>query len=289
MAFVSCIEDSHALIFDGPVMHGVPDNGLLASSSLDAVPDCWLLTHLKDKRPEWPALQKNAFEALDRIERLATVSPGRRRLLDVGSGWGFFLAAARQRGWTPYGLEPLLAQAAYARATFGLEIVTDTLHKDTFRPDSFDVVTSFQVFEHLPHPREAIECLGEALRPGGLVLIEVPNFNTWTMKVLGSRHRHFVEDHLNFFSVDTLGRLLVQGGFEILEHGPTARWMSVRHLVSQWCPRYLPAAGAQALRRALERTRLWEQMLRVSVGDIIYVVARKAAKEAASRRSREGC
>jgi len=198
-----------------------------------------------------------------------------RRIFDFGSGWGFFLAVAKERGWITYGLEPLPACAVYARATFDLNIITDTLRENTFPSDFFDVITSFQVFEHLPYPKEDIRHLHKMLRKDGIILIEVPNFETWTMQIMKARHRHFVQDHLNFFSIDTLGQLLCDSGFEVIDHYHPTRYMSVRHLIRHWFRRYLPVPIVDALQRALQKTSLWEQTIGLNMGDIIAIIGRK--------------
>jgi hypothetical protein len=163
MVYVESIEDDHALIFSEPVMNGQPDPKILTSSNLADVSDSWEFKFLPDEEVEWPVRQHNAADALQRIERhINTHRPG-GRLLDFGSGWGFFLAVAKERGWIPYGLEPLPASAVYARARFGLNTITDTLRENTFPSDFFDVITAFQVFEHLPPPRPPPPA--QALRP----------------------------------------------------------------------------------------------------------------------------
>jgi predicted SAM-dependent methyltransferase len=159
---------------------------------------------------------------------------------------------------------------------FGLEIITDTLREETFAPNSFDAITSFQVFEHLPEPTINLRHLYTALRPGGVILIEVPNFETWPMYFLRAHHRHFVQDHLNFFSSKTLGQLLRQTGFTVLQHYYPTRRMSFRHMVNHWGARYMPAGLVQLLRRGLQKSHLWEHSIRLNVGDIVAVIARKA-------------
>ncbi len=275
MAYIEIIEDDHALIFDGPVMYGQPNPKILTSSNLADVSDSWEFKLLPDKEIEWPVLQQNATDTLQRIELHTNANRTERRILDFGSGWGFFLAVAQERGWVTCGLEPLPASAVYARATFGLNIITDTLHENTFPSDYFDVITSFQVFEHLPYPKEDIKHLHKMLQQDGIILIEVPNFETWTMRIMGSRHRHFVQDHLNFFSIETLSQLLVNSGFEVIYHYHPTRRMSVRHLIRHWFRRYLPASMCDALQRSIQKTSLWEQTIGLNIGDIITVIGRK--------------
>jgi 2-polyprenyl-3-methyl-5-hydroxy-6-metoxy-1,4-benzoquinol methylase len=275
MVYIAIIEDNHALIFDGPVTHGQTGPKILTSSNLDDVRESWEFKLLPDKEVEWPALQQNAIDAIRRIELHHNKPRTERRILDFGSGWGFFLAVAKERGWTTYGLEPLPASAVYARSTFGLNITTDTLHENTFPPNFFDVITSFQVFEHLPYPKEDVQHLYKTLRQDGMVLIEVPNFETWTMRIMKSQHRHFVQDHLNFFSIETLGQLLANTGFRVIDHYHPTRRMSVRHLIKHWFRRYLPTSMADALQNSLQKTSLWGRTIGLNIGDIITVIAHK--------------
>jgi len=275
MVYIANIERGDSLIFDGPVIDADQDSSILWSSDLADLQDTWEYAMLPDKEAEWPALEKNAQDALRHIEKMASPQGSTMRILDFGSGWGFFLAAAQKHGWSAVGLEPLPACAAYARAAFGVEVVTDTLHDDTFPPESFNAVTSFQVFEHLPDPLENARILHGLLRKGGVILIEVPNFDTWSMKVLGPRHRHFVQDHVNFFSIDTLSRLLANVGFETVDSYRTTRQMSVRHLVKYWLPKYLPFLAQGGVQRFIASTFLWEMTIGLNIGDIIAVVACK--------------
>jgi 2-polyprenyl-3-methyl-5-hydroxy-6-metoxy-1,4-benzoquinol methylase len=275
MVYIATIEDPHALIFDGPVTFDQIDPKILTSSNLEDVRDSWEFKFLPDKEVEWPALRQNAIGTLQRMEPHVKSPFNQRSILDFGSGWGFFLAVAKEHGWTPYGLEPLPASSVYARATFSLNITTDTLREHTFPADFFDAITSFQVFEHLPYPKENILHLYKMLRPNGIVLIEVPNIETWTLRVMKSRHRHFVQDHLNFFSIDTLSQLLLDSGFRVIDTYHPTRRMSVCHLTRHWFQRYLPASIAGALQKSLQKTPLWEKTIGINIGDIITVVGRK--------------
>jgi 2-polyprenyl-3-methyl-5-hydroxy-6-metoxy-1,4-benzoquinol methylase len=275
MVYVSSIVDDHALIIDGPVIYGQMDASVLTSSNWDDIKGSWEFKHLPDKESEWQALKHNAIDAMKRVELYSNNSFAERRILDFGSGWGIFLSVAKERGWKAYGLEPLPASAVYARATFGLNITTDTLREDTFPPNFFDAITSFQVFEHLPNVRSDIQNLFIILRQNGIILIEVPNIDTWTVKIMKSRHRHFVPDHLNFFSINTLSQLLVCTGFKVIDHFHTTRRMSICHLIQHWFPRFLPSPINHAIQSVLQKTSLWEYTISLNIGDIITVIAQK--------------
>ena len=266
--FVSYLLNDAAVIDDGPAI-GDRDPALLTSNDLNDLSQCWEAGLLPSKEREWPAIQKDGGTALTKVEDYVS-PPG--RLLDFGCGWGFFLQVARSRGWKPYGIEPLPGTALHARARFGMDVVADVLRDDTYADDYFDVVTAFQVFEHLPDPNEVLSILRRCIRPGGVILIEVPNIDTWSFRLLGKRHRHFVEDHLQFFSAATLGRLLENHEIEVMETSYPTRHMTVTHLTSRWLTHYLPGRAAETLKRMTSSQQ--HRVIGLNSRDIVTVVGR---------------
>lgn len=275
MVFVTEIEDAHALIVDGPVVYEGNPTDITASRDLSIVQSAPEFRLLAQKERERPALQRNADDALDRVARYLAPSASPPEILDVGSGFGFFLASAQARGWRTHGLEPLSASAVYARATFGLDILCDVLHDSSFEAESFDVVTSFQVFEHLPFPREDLLRLHRFVRPGGVILIEVPNIDTMLVRILKERHRHFVQDHLNFFSRKTLSRILEETGFAPLSSYYPWRRMTIGHFVDAWNNKLMPAPIARPIAWSADRLKVDDAIVAVNVRDIVAVIARR--------------
>jgi SAM-dependent methyltransferase len=275
MIYIAEIEDDRALIVDGPVFAKRKPH-ILTSANLDDVAGSWEFNILADKKAEAPAQRVNGLDALAKIESHLDNASASPRLLDFGSGFGFFLGVVKEYGWEPVGLEPLPASSVYARATFGVEVATDTLRPDTFPADHFDVVTAFQVFEHLESPGEVLTVLQRALRPGGIILIEVPNIDSWSTRLMRSRCRHYVPDHINFFSADTLRHLMEVCGFEVLELYNPARCMSIRHLLSTWGKRYLTKTGADVLCSIAKKVGLWEATVHINIGDIVTAIGRKS-------------
>ena len=108
-------------------------------------------------------------------------------VLDVGCGSGSFLAKARER-WpacSGLGLE-LSNEAAGAARAQGLDVVVRSLEEhNSRRPGQFDVVTAFQVLEHVPAPRPFLDALVEAVRPGGLIVIGVPDNDGYLAETKG--------------------------------------------------------------------------------------------------------
>ncbi len=137
----------------------------------------------------------------------------RVRLLDVGCGTGVFLDLAQQAGWHVWGIEPGAAACAYARTRFGLDVHCGTLEDAPLLPESFDVVTMWHVLEHLPHPLEGLRRVHQALAPGGLLLIGVPNFASLEACLFGRRWYSLdVPRHLYHFTPATLRAIVSAAG-----------------------------------------------------------------------------
>jgi 2-polyprenyl-3-methyl-5-hydroxy-6-metoxy-1,4-benzoquinol methylase len=265
--YVNPIETTEALIQQGPNL-GDYHARLLESSNLDDIEGSWEQSVMDEYLRELACKEVNAKDALARIVDLAE-SPG--TLLDIGCFCGVFLSVASRAGWDCYGVEPLVMPAVYARGHYGLRVVCDTLRDDSYPLEFFDVVTSFQVFEHLVHPDQQIGKIARVLRPGGLLVVEVPNIDTVWVKLLRSRHRHFVQDHVSFFSASTLGFLLESSGFQVREVYYPTRAMSLGHFVG-WLER-----GGRVFKRAVRMLprRLLAAKCRINLYDIVTVIAQK--------------
>lgn len=101
-------------------------------------------------------------------------APPSGRLLDVGCGCGYFLRAARNRGWDIRGIEPSRKSVEHLRRLLGDVELHDSL-EDVSGGERFDAVTMLNVLDHLEEPWRAVESVSGLLRPGGLLLLRVPN------------------------------------------------------------------------------------------------------------------
>ena len=136
------------------------------------------------------------------------------RLLDVGAATGAFLVAARAAGFDVAGIEPSpVAQAARAR---GLDVFHGPIESATLAAASFDVVTIFDVLEHLVDPADVLRRIGGWLRPRGRLFIAVPDFGGWWARASGARWAMVTpKEHLHYFTRRTLRSLLRGTGFEV--------------------------------------------------------------------------
>ena len=111
-----------------------------------------------------------------RLERETARADARGDLLELGSAGGFFLEAARRRGWRVRGVEIAARSAEYSRRELGLEVFQGELEQAPFQPRSFDLAVADNVLEHTEKPHEVLARLRELLRPGGHLLVIVPSY-----------------------------------------------------------------------------------------------------------------
>lgn len=155
-------------------------------------------------------------------DRLAVLedhlSPDRRRLLDVGSGPGFFLQAATARGWHAQGMEPSPHAVEFSRAQGNT--VTEAFFEAASVGDlpPQDAIHMGMVLEHVPAPLDVLQLAHEVLAPGGVLCVVVPNDFSALQQVLAAKAGHAPwwispKHHLNYFSFDSLERALRKTGF----------------------------------------------------------------------------
>ena len=114
-------------------------------------------------------------EAQVRVRWLREAGPPIGRLLEIGCASGWFLGEARAVGYEVVGIEPAEEMAAAARERSGAEVYAAMLEDASLDPGSFDVAVAWHVLEHLARPRDTLAGVRTALRPGGWLLLELPN------------------------------------------------------------------------------------------------------------------
>jgi SAM-dependent methyltransferase len=138
--------------------------------------------------------------------------PQGARLLDIGCGYGDFILACKRRGWKVVGAEQEASPIFARRDELGLEVVTVDKLVD-LADASFDAITLWHVFEHLSDPMAMLDEIRRLLKPGGRLLIEVPNYGGWHGRVGGAAWHHLdVPRHLLHFNRRTLGNMLASKG-----------------------------------------------------------------------------
>lgn len=177
--------------------------------------------YLPEEEPSIEAWQRMMESVFKRAAYFIHQKQKGGRLLDVGTGFGFFLSKMKGKGWEVIGLEISEKAMDYARNILGLTVFSGPLGEAGFPENHFDVVTSFYVIEHLPHPLAFLRECHRILKPGGLLLLRYPHTTPIKNFFRFFRIENRLYDlpaHLSDFSPETIGRCLNRVGFERWEH-----------------------------------------------------------------------
>ena len=158
--------------------------------------------------------QFGVFKRRNKIERYT----GKRRgkILDVGCATGVFLKEMQNHGWEAYGVEPSVYAAGIAVDQQGLDVFNGYLSEAKFEEHFFDVITFWDVFEHLPNPVETMQIIKRMLKPDGTLVICMPNTESWERKIFKQYWAGWdVPRHCHIFSPKAIEMLLATQGMRI--------------------------------------------------------------------------
>jgi SAM-dependent methyltransferase len=183
------------------------------------------------------------------LRALNELFPQRGKLLEIGSFMGIFLNHIRADGWDVTGLEPYRPVADYARSQYGLKIIEALLPAAGLPDGGFDAVVMLHVIEHMPDPSQNLREIRRILRPGGVLVVETPRFDSLMFKIFGRRERSIsnCNGHIFFFTVPTLRQLIEKNGFEVFRVDLVGRTLTADRLLtnfgimsrSDWIKRWL--------------------------------------------------
>jgi 2-polyprenyl-3-methyl-5-hydroxy-6-metoxy-1,4-benzoquinol methylase len=157
-------------------------------------------------------LEKAARQVREMRERTGLTSG---RVLDIGSGYGYFRVALGEAGYEHDGLEVSEFARHVAFSSYGLATFGGTLDEHWEDWESrYDGVTLFDLIEHLADPQRFLEHVARILRPGGVLGIKTPNLDCPEARVFGSHYHSLKREHLAFFSADSLTAMALAAGLE---------------------------------------------------------------------------
>ncbi len=215
--------------------------------------------------------------------------PKRGKLLEIGSSFGFLLAAFKKDGWDVMGVEPYGGGCRFSEETHGIKVIHGILEEAEIADDAFDVVLLNHVIEHLDDPLATLCEINRVLKPNGHLVVETPRYDTLMYKLLGKRERSLnCNGHIYFFTTQTLKKLYEAAGFREVKVAYTGRSLTADRLawnigVMSKSDRVKGWLDRMSRRLKLEKLRLYlnmRDMQRVCVQKVAAVPNRHEATNA---------
>jgi 2-polyprenyl-3-methyl-5-hydroxy-6-metoxy-1,4-benzoquinol methylase len=170
--------------------------------------------YCKAKNNHAPTIRESYLKTAESQVRLIQKYASGTNLLDIGCAQGFFLFSASRAGYTAKGIEMSQDAAEYAIREFGLDVEAKPFEELRFAENRFDVVTLWQVLEHVPYPLMILKEVHRILKPGGLLVVSTPNIEGIPAKILRERWWDIKRLHINQFTTETLMDILQNSDFK---------------------------------------------------------------------------
>lgn len=176
-----------------------------------------------------------ARRTLRKLSKLFCGDTSGKRLLEIGPGAGFFMDEARRAGWSVSGIEPGVVWEQFAREKLGLDTIrrggNELMHE--FPDGHFDVVSAWDVVEHMEDPFAFFRLAAEKLTPGGILALSTPRLDSAVGRLLGARWHAILPSHLTYFTYASLKNYLHRAGFTIVARRSYLRFFSLQYLLNR--------------------------------------------------------
>lgn len=140
------------------------------------------------------------------------------KILDYGCGTGNFIKQAKGLGYDVYGFDISHNSAKSASEFSGCPVKSGAINAATFPKTHFDLITSFDVIEHIEDFKQVILFWHKWLKPKGLLIISTPDLSSWDHRLFKEKWFGFtkIPQHINYFDRDSILKVLEKSGFEVL-------------------------------------------------------------------------
>jgi len=157
------------------------------------------------------------------------------KVLDIGCATGFFLEAAQSRGFDPYGIEFSEYSSKFAKKKFGENAIFNGKLEDCDFPEAmFDVITMFDLIEHVRVPTDILAKAAKLLKPDGIIMITTPHSKSRSNKMMGTRWTHYKKEHFFYFDKTSLDYIAKENNLEMIFSGSSKKALNVYYLQSQF-------------------------------------------------------
>ncbi len=207
------------------------------------------------------------------FSKLKSFLPPTGKLLDIGSYCGVSLKVAGENGYDTLGLEPSKWAARYSEDVLGKKVFQGILKDLPEETGPFEIITMWDVLEHLPHPLEELKRIHARLKPGGIFAFSTLYIDNWYPKIMRKRWPWYMDMHLYYFTRESIRQMLDQAGLELTHRQSYTHIITFEYFLLKLDALGVP--GARFLSSVVQKTPLKNIMIPFSFGDIQLFVCKK--------------
>lgn len=207
------------------------------------------------------------------LDKVTSFLPKNGKLLDVGANCGAFLKIASEAGYQAQGIEPSRWCAEYANKNLGQNVKNGTVFDLDPSEKDFDIVTMFDVLEHLRDPIKELNAVNQRMKKGGVLIISTLDIDTIFPKLLGKKWPWLMDMHIYYFNRGIIEQMLKRTGFKTLHSCNYTHIISLDYLLMKL--QNMSVWGAGNFGKALRKTPIGRIMMPFSFGDIKLFIAEK--------------
>lgn len=167
------------------------------------------------------------------LNKLEKIFPKKGKLLDVGTNTGLFVKVARDSGWDAIGIEPNKWGVNYAKQNYGINLINKPFDKGVFKPESFDVITMWDVIEHFTEPVIEMKKVYWYLKSGGVFAFSTVDPKSVLARIMGTKWSWYMIMHRVFFDRKSASYYLKDCNFSNAKFSSHWRNLSLGYLATR--------------------------------------------------------
>ena len=187
---------------------------------------------------EFTSWQKFPGDLEDAVIDMPRMGGKRGKFLDIGCGIGVYVAYMKRKGWDAKGLDISGYCVEYGEREMDLDLFCGTLAEAKYPSSYFDAIYMRDVIEHLSEPLQTLEEVARILKPDGWFYLTTGNFGGFVSRLRQHNWFYLQGDHIHYFSLTTMGKMLNRAGLGIVRMGPEYPYgRSISELKKRSAPR----------------------------------------------------
>ena len=201
------------------------------------------------------------------------------KVLDAGANTGVFLNQMKNYTQQVHGVEPSVEAVENAKKLFNIDIDNNIVSKAQFADNSFDIITMWDVIEHLTDPAGDLKYLYSKLKNNGTIFVSTHNIGDFVLNLTKEKYPLFMYQHFYHFSIDSLSDIFKKAGFQVVGVQKFCKSWSIGYLYElidkQWPDNSMGTVLKSIFKPLVGRNSIKKSVLKLPVPHFFVLVGRK--------------